>query len=140
MIQWISDGTTWSIFYQKSVRNLFQLNRTQYQNFMSSNGLVAKSLLPDLVIVGGSGRVLAVEVKYSGAGGPGDVATGVVEMMAYLADTPELWEQQKGPCGIVVASGICGVPDLECEIVACNEDQVGSVFSKLRQELELQPI
>lgn len=100
------------VWWQRSLREIVG---TPVSSFKRDTEVVAgmrpAALLPDVVLVLDEGkRVFLLEVKHTIKAGPADERRGLVEVMAYLFDTPEVFGSASSPHAAVVAWNATGSP------------------------------
>ena len=100
------------VWWQRSVGRLLSLERSESLKWRTEAGAGMRpaSFRPDvLVLFRHSRRLFLLEVKHTAGIGAADERGGIAEAMAYLADTPELFQSQPRPHAGVVAWNASGV-------------------------------
>lgn len=113
------------LYWQASLSTAISYGDSLYRTVRAQAALPAGRLVPDFVIVFPSGAVVIVEVKWSLAPEKETaVRRGLVDAMAYLLDTPDVFKGSPTPHALVVALGTRGRPNVNGPIAVTSEDGI----------------
>lgn len=120
------------IWYQRSLTQVISgLKESRYAEVRVRNGLSRSALRPDFLIDFGGGKRCLIEVKHSSGDSDAHVRSGLIDMFAYLSDTPDAFSE-KGPLwGIVVASDVGACPSPHYGIAVSSQDSLHEALKSL---------
>ena len=96
----------------------------------AANGLRTSSLRPDWTLEAAD-RVSPIEVKLSEVSGSSAASTGIIEVMAYRADRPDLSAAGRLGRGAVVAWSAAAQPSATSDIVVASEGTIPDLVREL---------
>lgn len=126
------DDEVLRIWYQRSlIQVLPDVVESRYAEVRAHNGLSRSALRPDFLLDFGGDRRCLVEVKYSSVDSDSHVRNGLIDMFAYISDTPDAFGSGESLWGIVVASDIVARPSPHHGIAVSSQDTLHDVLQNL---------